>query len=265
MASRATRNLTIRRPRSGRRRGEAWRRRRRAAPPAPAPPRRRPTTGSTAGSRSCRRPSPARRSEPSASPRHRWVGVPGRLEDPAGDRGPRSAGRPPTGCWSAMMSQAGRRRTRCRRAGSGGSKVRGVRAAVADPLDLERPQRLAFLVEPDQVQRVRLERRLEQVRPNRRAGAARRPAGRRGPARSRSSTTRRSAQAWVSSRTLAMNRSSRGALTGVERPLDVLGRAGGRPARASRRRTPGRGRTCRRSGPSAARTGRRPSPPAGSA
>ena len=74
-----------------------------------------------------------------------------------------------------MMSQAARS-AEVVAAGSGGSNVRGVSAAVPDPLDLERPERAALLVEADQVQRVGLERRLEQVRPDRRPAAASRRA-----------------------------------------------------------------------------------------
>ena len=50
-----------------------------------------------------------------------------------------------------------------------------------DPLDLERPDRAALLVEADQVERVGLERRLEEVRPDRRPprGRARLVVGRR--------------------------------------------------------------------------------------
>ena len=42
-----------------------------------------------------------------------------------------------------------------------------------DPLDLERPEGAALLVEAHQIERVGLERRLEEVRPDRRAARAR--------------------------------------------------------------------------------------------
>ena len=64
-----------------------------------------------------------------------------------------------------MMSQAGRS-AEVVAAASGGSNVRGVSATDADPFDLERPERAARLVEADEIQRVRLERRLEEVRPD---------------------------------------------------------------------------------------------------
>ena len=120
----------------------------------------------------------------------------------------RSGATTSTGSWSAMMSQAART-SPSTTPGSGGSKRSRRQRHVPDPLDLERPDRVARLVEPDEVERVGLERRLDEVRPD--AGRPRRRSpGRSGPARSRATTIRRSAQAFVSSRTWWLNRSSRG-------------------------------------------------------
>ena len=171
-----------------------------------------------------------------------------------------------TGAWSAMMSQAAGAPTRSR-AGSGGSNGPRCDRDVADPLDLERPHRVPGLVPADQVQRVGLERRLDQVRPHRPPGAPP-PRARSAPARTRSSTTRRSAHALVSRWTWSLKplvarapwtRTSRVRSTcSAERRRQDL------PELLERRRR-GPGRTCRRSGPSAAPTGRPPSPPTGSA
>ena len=66
-----------------------------------------------------------------------------------------------------MMSQAARS-DEVVAAGSGGSNVRGVSATVPIRSILNVRIAAALLVEPDQVERVGLERRLEQVRPDRR-------------------------------------------------------------------------------------------------
>ena len=73
-----------------------------------------------------------------------------------------------------MMSQAARS-AEVVAAGSGGSNVRGVSAAVPIRSILNVRIAAALLVEADQVERVGLERRLEQVRPDRRPARASRP------------------------------------------------------------------------------------------
>ncbi len=72
-----------------------------------------------------------------------------------------------------MMSQAARS-AEVVAAGSGGSNVRGVSATVPIRSILNVRIAAALLVEPDQVERVGLERRLEQVRPDRRPARRRR-------------------------------------------------------------------------------------------
>ena len=80
-----------------------------------------------------------------------------------------------TGSWSAMMSQA-RSNIPSTLAGRAARTVRASARHVPDPLDLERPDRVARLVPPDQVERVGLERRLDAGTAGRAPSAARDPA-----------------------------------------------------------------------------------------
>ena len=105
----------------------AWRPRRPAAPTGRGLPRRRPTTGSRGGSRSSR--TPWRSSAANRRARAATVCVGCQVASrtrPATAAAKRST--TSTGGWSAMMSHAARRADVVA-AGSGGSKVRGVRAA----------------------------------------------------------------------------------------------------------------------------------------
>ena len=127
-----------------------------------APRRRRPTTGSRGGSRSCPRPWPASAASRPAGVPPIWVGCQVASSTRVATSGAKRR-TTSTGGWSAMMSQAApQRRGRRRRVGRL-ERPRG-QGGAPDPLDLERPQRVALLVEADEVERVRLERRLEEVR-----------------------------------------------------------------------------------------------------
>ena len=176
--------------------------------------------GSRAGSRSGRRPSPASAATRPSPRRPARSGASSprrtRLATLGAKRSTTS-----TGSWSAMMSQARsnirRRSRRVRRL----ERPRRQRSR-ADPLDLERPHRG------------------HGSRPSRsgtgrgsgvtaRSGTAGRSRARRGirlvgAGAYSSETTRRSAQAWVRSRTCALKRPSRVA-EHVERTLDGLSKA----------------------------------------
>ena len=112
-----------------------------------------------------RTPSPARCSEPSASVSTVWVGCQVVSRTRSATAGVKRS-TTSTGGWSAMMSQAapqrGRRRRRHRAARTSAA------SAAASPIRsiLNVRSAAALLVEADQVERVRLERRLEEVRPD---------------------------------------------------------------------------------------------------
>ena len=116
------------RPRSVSRRGGAWRPRPPAAQPAPGPPRRRPRPGSTAGSRWCPTPSRASAASRPAAVATVCVGCQVASSTLDATRGAKRS-TTSTGSWSAMMSQAARSEFVVA-AGSGGSNVRGVSAAL---------------------------------------------------------------------------------------------------------------------------------------
>ena len=169
--ARASRPPASRR-RSAQRPAGACRRRRPAAPPARGPRRRRPTTGSRGGSRSFPTTVARQSSEPSASASTVWVGcqvasrtrlatVGAKRSDDVDRRLVRDDVPGPLAASDATSSPRPAARTSA-----------GVSATSPDPLDLERPQRVARLVAADQVERVGLERRLDQVRPDGRARAA---------------------------------------------------------------------------------------------
>ena len=200
----------------------ASRPRRRGATPARGPPRRRPTTGSRAGSRSCRRRSPATSASRRRSPATRSDGCQRASRTRLATAGEKRR-TTSTGSWSAMMSQA-RSNIPATIAGSGGGNDSGVSetSRIRSILKVRIASRVSS--QPIEVQRVGLERRLDQVRPDAR-GPRRRLRRVAAPARSRATTTRRSAQAWVSRWTWRLN-----ALVGRAPRQDV--EASGRRARA---------------------------------
>ena len=126
----------------------------------------------------------SQRSEPSGSSRARWVGchVASVTRDAtAGEKRRRTS----TSSWSAMISHAGRKECFDRVAVG---CVEGLQCHrnIADPLDLERADGGPGLVPADEIQGMRLERRLDEIRPD--DGLARgRIRARSRPARTRSS------------------------------------------------------------------------------
>ena len=119
------------------------------------------------------------RREPSASVSSVWVGCQRRLADAARDARRETEDDLDLGLVGDDVPRRPERRGRGRRVGRL-ERARGQRDGP-DPLDLERPDRAALLVEADQVERVGLERRFEQVRTDRRSprGRARLVVGRR--------------------------------------------------------------------------------------
>ena len=187
--------------------------------------------------------------------------VPGRLADARRDRRARIGARRRVSGWSEMMSHA--LRIAWSIVPSGASKVCGRQREVADPVHLERPDGVARLVPPDQVERVRRERRLEVPRADDGLArlAARSVDGRVVREPDDAAVRPRLGEQVEVAAVVGIRRAAR---ERVERSVDVLRED--RPAarsRASGTRPRGRGRARRRSGRRAVPRGPSPSPPSG--